>query len=145
MLNRPGGISREEALAAAIENLRSISGEGDQQIEEAINQIEAIAFQRTELSARDLKAILDLADQIVTLAGTFGYSYLDRATKNLCDIADGLLQAGRNDAAPILVHARAVRLFSPSASKLTEEEADKVLSELEKIKSFFNFPGMASG
>jgi hypothetical protein len=146
MLNRPGGISREEALSAALENVRSISGEGDQQIEDAIVKIEAIAISpgKSQFLPEDLKAILELADQIVTLAGTFGYSSLDRATKNLCDMADGLLHTDRGEAAPILVHIRAVRLFAPSASALSEEEAQKVLAELEKIKKFYNFAGLAS-
>jgi hypothetical protein len=145
MLNRPGGISREEALSAAMENVRSISSEGDQQIEDAIVKIEAIANScaKSKFSPDDLKAVLELADQIVTLAGTFGYTSLDRATKNLCDMADGLLHAGRGEAAPILVNVRAVRLFAPSASTLSEEEAQKVLAELEKIKKFYNFAGLA--
>jgi len=48
MLNRPGGISREDALSGAMENVRSISGEGDQQIEDAIVKIEAIAISRAK-------------------------------------------------------------------------------------------------
>jgi hypothetical protein len=146
MLNRPGGISREDALSGAIENIRSISGEGDQQIEDAIVKIEAIAISvaKAQFSPQELKAVLELADHIVTLAGTFGYSSLDRTTKGLCDIADGLLQTGRGDAAPVLVHVRAVRLFAPSASALSEEEANKVLAELEKIKKFYKFSGLAS-
>jgi hypothetical protein len=146
MLNRPGGISREDALLGAMENVRSISGEGDQQIEDAIVKIEAIAISRakSQFSPEDLKAVLILADQIVTLAGTFGYSSLDRATKNLCDMADGLLHADRGEAAPILVHVRAVRLFAPSATALGEEESQKVLAELEKIKMFYNFAALSS-
>jgi hypothetical protein len=146
MLNRPGGISREDALAGAMENVRSISGEGDQQIEDSIVRIEAIAISRakTQFSPEDLKAILILADQIVTLAGTFGYSSLDRATKNLCDMADGLLYTDRGEVAPILVHVRAVRLFAPTSLGLSEEEAQKVLAELDKIKKFYNFAGLAS-
>lgn len=144
MLGRPGGMTREDALAAALENVRSISGEGDQLIEEAIARIESIsaAHQNNSLSKEQLTEVLNQADQIVTLAGTFGYVALDRATRALCDIADGLLRNNMDHAAPVLVHAKALRFFAPSGTARSDDEARGVLSELGKIRAFYKFQAL---
>jgi hypothetical protein len=140
MLMRPGGIGRDEAIGAAIENLRSESGESNTVIESAIAAIAKIAggAKSNVLSPDDMKAILEQADQIVTLAGTFGYDYLDRAARGLCDITDGLIRTNRPDAAPIHVHVMALRLFSPAAATPSKAEAEKVLSELASVMAFYN-------
>jgi hypothetical protein len=138
MLLRPGGIGRDEAIGAAIENLRSESDESNAVIEGAIAAIAAIAANARSnvLSADDMAAILEQADQIVTLAGTFGYDYLDRAARGLCDITDGFIRTNRLDAAPIHVHVMALRLFSPAAA--TPSRAEEVLSELASVMAFYN-------
>lgn len=144
-LNTPGGIGRDQALEAAITNLREISGEGDGIIEAAIVAIEAIAAsaQKGQLTPQQMREILEQADQVVTLAGTFGYTALDRAARALCDITDGLLSAGLSDAAPIHVHVRALRMFAPSRAQLPQEATAQVLAELEKIMVFYNFQPIA--
>ena len=141
---RSGGISREMALAQASANMQEISGEGDQIIDAAIARIEEIiaAAKGNTIARASLTAILEQADQIVTFAGMFGYSWLDRATRDLCDIADGLMQANIDHAAPVMVHARAVRFFAPSSPKPSDAEAEQVLSELKKIRVFYDFPSI---
>lgn len=147
LLGRPGGISRDDALKAAIENVRAISGEGDKVIEAAIVKIEGIsaASQKGTLSREQLTDVLEQADQIVTLAGTFGYASLDRATRALCDVVDGLLQGNLDHAAPVMVHAKALRFFAPSGAARSEAETQSVLSELDKIRAYYHFPALGAG
>lgn len=141
MLMRPGGISRDAAIGGAMENLKAESGESNRVIETAIATIARIAdgAKGNVLPEADMKAILEQADEIVTLAGTFGYSYLDRAARGLCDITDGLIRTHRYDAAPIHVHVMALRLFSPAAPEPSRQEAERVLSELASVMAFYNF------
>jgi hypothetical protein len=141
MLMRPGGIARDDAIGNAIENLRAESAESNLVIEQAIAAIAAIASNAkgNVLPEADMKAILIQADEIVTVAGTFGYEHLDRAAKGLCDIADGLIRAQRTDAAPIHVHVMALRLFSPTAAAPSSAEAEKVIRELASVTAFYNF------
>ena len=138
---RPGGIARDDAIGNAIENLRAESAESNLVIEQAIAAIAAIASNAkgNVLPEADMKAILIQADEIVTVAGTFGYEHLDRAAKGLCDIADGLIRAQRTDAAPIHVHVMALRLFSPTAAAPSSAEAEKVIRELASVTAFYNF------
>jgi hypothetical protein len=137
---RTGGITRENAVEAALENLRAISGEGDASIESTIEALESLVKSGgARLSAEQLRAVLDHADQIVTMAGTFAYDALDRASRSLCDIADGLLREGRGDAAPVAVHVRAMRLFSPLGTPPQPAESERILAELGKVTAYYNF------
>jgi hypothetical protein len=140
---RPGGITRESALEAAQQNLREISGEADKTIDDAIQALEAMRPTGGTLSAEQLRTVLSQGDQIVTLAGTFGYTSLDRATRSLCDVADGLLQAGKGDFAPVAVHARAMRLFSPLGTVPGPEQSARILDELVKVTAHYGFSPLA--
>jgi hypothetical protein len=90
-----GGIARDEAIAGAKESVELMREEGDAEINRSMVAIEAImaGTNRRTLQAADMRKILQFADQIVTLAGTFGYTALDRVMRSLCDVTDGLLQA----------------------------------------------------
>jgi len=139
-VSRPGGITRENALEAAQQNVREISGEADQTIEATIQALEAIVAKGMRgLSTDQLREILSHADQIVTLAGTFSYTSLDRATRGLCDVTDGLMQAGKTDAAPVAVHVRAMHLFSPLCTMPGPEESERILAELAKVASHYGY------
>jgi hypothetical protein len=143
---RGGGLTRENAIEAALENVGAISGEGNQTIEASISALEALVAQgRAGLAPEKLREILAQADQIVTLAGTFGYTALDSATRGLCDVADGLLQAGIGDLAPVAVHVRAVRLFSPFSNPPSAEESSRILGELAKVSDHYGFAALGKG
>src|SRR6202161_808559 len=95
LVGRFGGVSRDEAIAQAKQELAAMRGEGNDVIEASIKALEVIVFapaapDPSRYSADQLKQILVLCDQIVTLAGTFEYAALDQTTRSLCDVADGL-------------------------------------------------------
>ncbi len=144
MIARQGGIARDQAIDAAMANVKSISGEGDQIIEVTIQALEALVagVHGEALSPDQLREILVQADQIVTMAGTFGYGTLDKATRGLCDIADGLMHAGMGDVAPVAVHIRAMRLFSPFCAAPQADVSDHILDELAKVAAHYNFPSL---
>jgi hypothetical protein len=143
---RSGGIARDEAVAGALESVESMRGEGNEEIVLSMTAIEAIVkgSNGRSLHADDMQKILQFADQIVTLAGTFGYSALDKVMRSMCDVTDGLLQARLSDAAPIIVHAQAMRLMPPGSTALSPDETTKVLGELAKILTHYNFGSLAA-
>jgi hypothetical protein len=142
---RTGGITRENAIEAAMENLREISGEGDASIESAIVALEGLVKSASAGFTPDLlRTVLDQADQIVNMAGTFAYDALDRASRSLCDIADGLMREGRGDVAPVAVHVRAMRLFSPLGTLPAPEECERILAELAKVTAYYNFKPLSA-
>lgn len=136
-----GGITRENAVEAALENVRAVSDEGDAGIEASIQSLEILVGGAVEgqLSPDQLRAVLDQADQVVNLAGIFHYEVLDRASRGLCDIADGLLREGRREVAPVAVHVRAMRLFSPLCAAPPPGVSEQILAELGKVAIHYNF------
>jgi hypothetical protein len=143
---RPGGIMRDIAIEKAKEYLESMRGEGDEAIRQMMDEIEKIAAgaQGNRLPLARIKDVLRLADQTVTLAGTFDYDPFGRCMKSLCDVADGLLTAGIEDAAPIVVHVRTMRLVAPGSTTLSPEQTEVVLGELAKILTHYDFKSLGS-
>jgi hypothetical protein len=143
---RSGGIARDEAVAGALESVETMRVECDEEIGRSMASIEAIvaASNGKSLHADDMRKILQYADQIVTLAGTFGYTALDKAMRSMCDVTDGLLQARLSDAAPVIVHAQAMRLMAPGSTVLSPGETARMLDELAKILVHYNFGSLAA-
>ena len=63
-----------------------------------------------------MRQLLPICDQLVTLAGTFGYVSLDKAARSLCDLLDGLLNQGKDDLASIRAHVQTIQMFAPGTS-----------------------------
>ena len=139
LLGRPGGKSRDDAVAGALEQIETLRDASLAALDATIEAVEIAA--RGPATGRfapaDLENMLQQADLIVTLAGTFGLEHLDAAARSLCDLTYVLLQIGRTDAEPVRVHARALRLFSPKNPPLSAKEAQLVLAELARFRSYF--------
>lgn len=141
LVARPGGIPRDLAVEGAMAAIQELRGESDKMIGLLIEAIEEIVYgsKGMQLSHEDMFRVLKHADQIVTLAGTFGYQFLDIAVRSLCDVTDGLIRSNMHDAAPIAVHIQSMRLLGPNTNTLTPEQAGKVLGELAKILTHYKF------
>jgi hypothetical protein len=138
-LSRPGGKTRDDAVRAAIAGVEALREESMGAIDTAIQAVEAAAQQGHDgkLSEANLKNVLRNADEIVELAGTFQLENLDAAGRSLCDLVGLLLKTSPYPAAPIAVHARALRLFAPGRPILSETEIEMVFAELARFRSFF--------
>jgi hypothetical protein len=148
MVQRAGGVSREDAVEGAMQQMESLRGESDDVIEATITALESVgqsAQQRRKCSREQMFEILQHGDQLVTLAGTFGYGSLGIASRSLCDMTDGMLRAGSDDVAPILVHVQAIRMMAPRSAALPPEAVDKVLAELTRVLTHFNFSPISDG
>lgn len=142
LVGRFGGVSRVDAIAQAKKELAAMRDESDKVIGASIKALEDVVYapaERNRYSEAQLKQILVLCDQIVTLAGTFEYGALDKITRSLCDVADGLLRTKQPDVAPIHVHMRAMQMVSPKAPALSEDQVAVMLAELRKILAHYGF------
>ena len=147
LVGRFGGVSRDEAIAQAKKELAAQRAEGNEVIEGSIKALEAIVYAPAapnRYSEDQLKHILVLCDQIVTLAGTFEYVALDQTTRSLCDVADGLLRSKRPDIASIHVHMRAMQMVNPKAPPLKDEQIAVMLGELRKILAHHGFDQLSA-
>jgi hypothetical protein len=142
LVGRFGGVNRSDAIGNARKELESMRGESDQVIEKSILALEQVVnapAKPDRYSDPQLREILSLGDQIVTLAGTFGYTALDQTMRSLCDVADGLLRTQKADVPSIHVHMRALRMVSPTAPKLNDAQIETMLAELRKIHAHYGF------
>ena len=140
-------MTRDAAVEGAMKSIDSMRAASDETILSSVTAIEAIVYaphSANRLSAAEMGTILRYADQIVTLAGTFGYQSLDMATRSLCDITDGLLGTGIDHIAPIAVHVQAIRLMAPGGPSLSGAETAKVLDELAKILTHFELSSIST-
>ncbi len=137
-----GGVARDDAVEGALKQLESMRGESDAVIGTSIAALERTAQapeQKNAYSADQMQELLNCGDQIVTLAGTFGYQALDAATRGLCDVVSGLMAAGLSETASVQVHVRAIRLLAPGAPALPPAQVAIILSELAKILDHHGF------
>ncbi len=141
LVARSGGISHVAAMENARKNIELMHEQGDEVIMRSIAEINAIVNaprMGDEFSEEDLSFILIRADQIVTLAETFGHVLLDTIAKSLCDMVDGLLRSGKRDVAPVLVHVQAMNMITPGSATLSEAEFDTIHGELSKVRKYYN-------
>ncbi len=144
LVKKFGGLSRDDAVAAATRQLETMRGEADAVILTAIGQLEKIVTSdKSNGSAAVMNELLPLCDQIVTLAGTYGYTALDKATRSLCDLLDGLLSAGKQDRPSIRVHVQTIRMLTPGNS-LNAEHIEVLLFELAKLLDHHGFASLGS-
>jgi hypothetical protein len=138
---RPGGLMRDIAIENAMQAVEAMRGEGDEAIRHEMDAIDKVmtGIQNNKIPAAAMKQILHHADLIVTFSATFGYEALARCMRSLCDVADGLLNGGLEDAAPIAVHVRSMRLLAPGSATLSAQQAEVVLGELAKILTHYDF------
>jgi hypothetical protein len=147
LVTRFGGVSRDEAVAQAKKELAAMQAQGNEVIEGSIKALEKIVFspaERNRYSDDQLKQILVLCDQVVTLAGTFEYVALDQTTRSLCDVTDGLLRTKKPDIASIHVHMRALQMVNPKAPPLNEQQIATMLGELRKILAHHGFDQLSA-
>ena len=141
LIARSGGISYVAAMENARKNVETMRDQADEAIRKSVAEIDAIAGSprgTQDLTDVEMAAVLIRADQIVTLAGTFGHELLDKVARSLCDLIDGLMSAGKRDLAPVAVHIQAMDMMTPGKATLTNEELETVVAELAKVRKHFN-------
>ena len=145
LVARFGGLSRDDAVAAASKELETMRGEADQVIDLSVAQLEktvAGCVRERKCGPDTIKELLPMCDQIVTLSGTYGYRPLDKATRSLCDLLDGLLRSGKTDIASILVHVQTIRMMAPRAAPMPMEQVDLMMIELAKLLAHHGIAGL---
>jgi len=138
-LRKPGGISKDMAVAEASKNVESLRDEFVAAIPGEIQALEEILSGdiRGVAGAITLDAMLRRAGQILTLSGTYGFDRLDVVVKRFCDLVMGMQEKNIEDIAPIKVHLRAMRLVYPGAPEISDEEVAHVLEGLARVHSHY--------
>lgn len=138
-LYTPGGIAREAALTAASENVETLREEFVAAVPGEVAALEKIlaAAGSTNVTKETLDAMLTRAGQLLTLSGTFGLDLLDTVVKRFCDFANGMIDKGIADRAPVALHLRTMRLVCSGGPEISQTEADHMLAGLAQVHSHY--------
>jgi hypothetical protein len=139
LLRRPGGIHKEQAVTAAMEHIESLRDEYTKVIPSEIEALETIIAGTGPdgISAGEVLKLLNGAERLLVLSGTFGYPRLEAVVKSFCDFGIEMVERRITDVESLKVHLRAMWLFRTEASKVSEADAKNVLNELSKIHTHF--------
>jgi len=144
LVDRFGGLTRDEAVEAATQLVEALRPQADQEIHSAVVLLETgiTVAEMENGSDASIRALFPLCDRIVTVAGIYGYAALDKASRSLGDLLVGLICAGKRDIASIQVHVRTIRLLALNSVALGEEQIATMLSELAKLLDYHGISSM---
>ena len=90
MIHKPGGLKESQAIAAAEANLEGLR---EQTMERLDAVVAAMAAEADALSGYDAEAVdrmYRLSNEVVGVAGVFGYGHMGEAAYSLCELLDNL-------------------------------------------------------
>ncbi len=113
LVNRPGGLTAEEAVTAAEQSLASLRDRGLSDIAETIRAMQAVAAAIAPDGSDDGAAELyRRSDSLIGIAGVFGRAGLSDVALSLCTLIERLQWARRWDCGAIKLHLDSMRLLS---------------------------------
>lgn len=138
LVMRDGGLWRAEAIAAAERNVESIRERSLAALDGLVEEICAAAAPELALDPY-CDRLERIANQIITLSGTYGLFHLCDAAKRLCDLLTIVRDRRELLRPPLEVHLSAIRLFAPHNPPPADESARSILRQLEKVLRFLDF------
>lgn len=132
LIKVPGGKKLKDALADAERNLEVLKPDCLGRVDELLAEIQILAKGAGDPDAATRERLYDLANQVVSLAGTFGLGGVGRAAYSLCELIDCTLEAGGCPRGEVMVHVESLQLLR-HADKLGAAGEAAVLDGLHKI------------
>jgi hypothetical protein len=129
LVARPGGMTRDAAIARAEQRLEAQRGPAMKVIGIFITTLEAMVT--PPLMPAQLTEISRVTDRLIALAEIYALDGLAEAGKRLCDLAATFTEARAIHTASLAVHVRALRLMA------MDQPPDGVLAELDKVLAHF--------
>jgi len=136
LVNQPGGLSREDAIASAEQRIEQMRGEILDIITGMIAEL-CLAMQR-RVTAADIGEIHQILDRIIALSGPFRLRHLALSAMNLADLLKAMEDSNVIVIEPIIVHVEAIKLLSPHATPLSERGVSDLLTGLDDVLRHFN-------
>ena len=111
LIHAPGGLKTSQAVAAAEANLESVRAEAVERLDAIIASLETEEATLTGYDATVLERMYRLSNEVVGVAGVFGYGHMGEAAYSLCDFLDQLRAQERWSPAGVRVHLQTLRLL----------------------------------
>lgn len=111
LVDRPGGLRHSEAIASAEANLEAVRGTALGRLDEILAEMDGAAGSVSTYDLVAAETLYRLSNEIVGLAGVFGYAHMGEAAYSLCDLLDAARAAETWRGAAVTVHLRTLRLL----------------------------------
>ena len=136
-VKKPGGVTREQAVAAATAQVETLRDASVGVLLTAIAEIETIVTSWPGEIVPGTKAtdVLPAADRIINFAATFGHDRLVEIAKNLCYVAATLASKKAINKAAFRVHTDAMRMMPPFGPGIGAAEESGILAELVRVRA----------
>lgn len=133
LIHAPGGLKTGEAVEAAERNLESVRGEAMARLDAVIAELETLAAGG---GAADIERMYSLSNEIVGVAGVFGYGPMGDAAYSLCELLDHLRTQGGWSAEGVAVHLQTLRLLRSAGGPGADPKAcAAILEGLRKVSA----------
>jgi hypothetical protein len=135
LLDQPGGISRDKAIASARQRLENLRADFIPALVAEMAKVEDIVASSPDpVPAATVKTLLQHQRVIFNLAGSFGYPALQSIAAGLDDLLAAAAGCGACPLDPILVHVHAARLVAPDAAPMSHENQKELLDQLALVR-----------
>ncbi len=132
LVNRPGGITASEAVAAAETNLATIRDRGLEEITGTMLRVQALGDKlRVKPDTALQMELYSASNSLVGIAGVFGLGALGEVAFSLCNLLDRFRAAGVWRFASVQIHLDSMRLAQ--AGTLTEVEMAAIGAALRQV------------
>lgn len=139
MLQRPGGVTVEEATRAADANLTTIRRQSLAELDRVIARMQAMGETLTARpSAEQTGKLYALASTVTGIAGAFTLTRVQAAACSLCELLDELNGQGRWNFEAVEVHLHGLQKLHAPEPGATDEDLDRVLSGLAEVVKAVN-------
>lgn len=104
---KPGGMTADIANQRALRELAAQAGDARKTLGVTIGRMEAMCLEKTA----SIDAIYEESSTVLDIAGLFNQRILCDAAYSLCELADRLRTANRQDWQAVSIHVNALRLI----------------------------------
>lgn len=137
LLNRSGGITREQAVATAQGNVDDLAQDLLPELSREIHALEEMMdVAREPLSESFIRDLFVRQGVIYNLAGTFGCTGLQQVSASLGELLADMIELGVGTAEPVRVHVRAARMLGPGMPPVLDEALTLLLNHLASVRTF---------
>ena len=132
LVNQPGGITAQEAVAAAEQQLESLRERGLSDITATIQAVQALAgsLQPEELAARG-NELYRMSNSLIGVAGVFGKGGVGDVALSFCTLIERMTLAQHWDRNAIQAHLDSLRLLSQDG--VTQQEVVTIRAALRQV------------
>jgi chemotaxis protein histidine kinase CheA len=134
LLKRPGGITVEQATAAANANLETIRRQSLVELDKVIARIVAMREPLRDAPSPELTdKLYGLAGTVIGIAGSFGLDEVQAAAASMCELIDELDLQKRVAFEAVDVHLRGLQILRSPGQETSPQNAAAVLAGLAEV------------